>query len=414
MPGAGEHAARRAACSACVVFAAASLAPACGVAAAAAATAARPVPPQATAAGGAAFDAALDTALLGYESMAESAYAAAASGARALRDSVTHFLAAPDAATLDAARRAWLASHQVYDRTEVYRFAGGPIDDVQPYTGQNGPEPRINAWPVDEAFLDYVAGASTGGLIGDIGVPMTRESLVSRNGTGDDTQVTLGYHAIEFLLWGQDHRADGPGERPAADYIPGDPVRDRRRACLALECDILVDDLAGVTAEWQALPGRYATWFRARPRIERLGRALTGPATLAGFELASERIGVPLASSSQEFEESCFSDDTHHDYIADVEGIRRLLEGDGTSPGLATALEALDPAANADIEARLGRVRALAAGVTPPVDAIIVAPKEDPRRRHMEALAGELIGLAGALVRTGREAGAEVYIGGGG
>jgi putative iron-regulated protein len=135
----------------------------------------------AIAATGPAFDAALSPAIRDYTAVARREYAAAHTAVQALRDSIRAFNAAPSAATLDAARRAWIRSHERYGRTEVFRFAGGPIDGVQPKTGAQGPEGRINAWPVDEAYLDYVAGGTTGGLIANLEAPMTAETLIGRN-----------------------------------------------------------------------------------------------------------------------------------------------------------------------------------------------------------------------------------------
>jgi putative iron-regulated protein len=144
---------------------------------------------------------------------------------------------------------------------------------------------------------------------------------------------------------------------------------------------------------------------------EALGRALSGPATLAAFELASERIGIPLSSGMQEHEQSCFSDNTHRDIAADVEGITRVMEGDSTHAGLLTALDA---ASAQEIRERLARIRKLAHAITPPFDAILSSDEFDPRRRGLQALMGELLGLSGAIQRAGEAAGARVMIGGGG
>jgi putative iron-regulated protein len=132
---------------------------------------------------------------------------------------------------------------------------------------------------------------------------------------------------------------------------------------------------------------------------------------LAGFELAAERIGVPLASGGQEDEESCFSDTTHRDFAANVAGIALVLEGDGGAPGL---LGALDPKLAADLRARLQRIQDLVRGIEPPFDRILATPADDPRRVHLQVLEGELLGLAGGLQRAGSAANLHVTIGTGG
>jgi putative iron-regulated protein len=356
-------------------------------------------------------DGARGRAIDGYAALAQREYDRAVASAESLQVSIRAFLATPSVTTIGSARRAWSASHEVYGRTEVFRFADGPIDGVHPVTGEQGPEGRINAWPVDEAFLDYVAGSSTGGLIADRSLPITAETLAGKNGAEDETQVTLGFHAIEFLLWGQDRNPDGPGNRPSSDYLRGDPIRDRRRACLELITNLLVDDLSAVASEWKREPGRYASSFLALPPGVALGQALSGAASLAGFELAAERIGVPLSSGGQEDEESCFSDTTHRDFAANVAGIVLVLAGDGGAPGLLSALAA-EPAA--DIRARLARIQELVRGIEPPFDRLLATPADDPRRVHLQVLEGELLGLAGALQRAGGAMNLQVTIGIGG
>src|SRR5215471_18153676 len=124
---------------------------------------------------------AVAAALRGYTQLGRAAYADALRSAERLRDVVRTFLVAPSAAGLAAARQAWIDCRDDYGRTEVFRFSGGPIDGVDPRTGENGPEGRINTWPVDEAFLDYVVGQPHGGLISDLSVPMTEQTLIGRN-----------------------------------------------------------------------------------------------------------------------------------------------------------------------------------------------------------------------------------------
>jgi len=358
------------------------------------------------------FETALRAWVRANAAMTARAYAHAAADAERLRTAVTAFLAAPSEATLAGARVAWAASRASYEPTEVFRFSDGPIDGAAALGGREGPENRINAWPMDEAYLDSVAGSPRGGLIPNLSIPMDRTLLGRAHGASDDTQVTLGFHAIEFLLWGQDRDTVTAGQRPATDYRAGDAVRDRRRTCLAMMTDSLVADLAAVAREWG--PDRYGGKFVALPPREALRRVLSGAATLSGFELASERVSVPLATRSQEDEQSCFSDNTVHDLGSNIEGFGLVLEGDGESTGLMKLFAALDLRLVADLRERLEQVRQRMLEVPSPYDAIILSAPDDPRRRRLEALAGELIGLSGALRRAGTRAGVTVRVGGGG
>jgi putative iron-regulated protein len=346
----------------------------------------------------------LSSALQGYARTAFQGYSEAVAGLETLQVAVDTLLAHPSRAALERARAAWIACRDPYSRTEPFRFAGGPIDDRQ------GREGRINPWPIDEAFLDYVQGRPGSGVISDRRVAIDQASLTSLNERDDDTQVTLGYHAVEFLLWGQDLRRDGPGARPYTDYLPGQPVRERRRACLGLLVQLLLSDVRSVRDAWDPARGGYVREFLAGDPLVALGHALSGPATLAAFELGSERVGIPLESGEQEDEQDCFSDNTHRDIASDIAGIARVLEGNGDTPGLLVAVGG-KPAA--EVREHLGRLLNLVPRIPAPIDAVLVSPQEDPRRRILEALVGELIGLAGAIQRAGTAAGAHVVIGGG-
>ncbi|MEM8487546.1 MAG: imelysin family protein, partial [Bacteroidota bacterium] len=142
-----------------------------------------------------------------------------------LDQAVDAFVANPSQATLDAAREAWLNAREPYGQTEAYRFASGPIDDA------DGPEGLLNAWPLDEAYVDYVVGDAGAGIVNNAAsFPSIDTDLIeSLNEVGAEENVSTGYHAIEFLLWGQDLSATGAGNRPVTDYTT-DANASRRAA----------------------------------------------------------------------------------------------------------------------------------------------------------------------------------------
>ena len=133
-------------------------------------------------------------------------------------------MAAPSQATLDAARKSWLAAREFYGQTEAFRFYGGPID------GDNGPEGRMNGWPMDESYVDYVEGKPNAGFINNPKFKLSKASLAKANEHGGEENISTGWHAIEFLLWGQDLSETGPGDRPFDDYVKGKGRNAERRA----------------------------------------------------------------------------------------------------------------------------------------------------------------------------------------
>ena len=135
-------------------------------------------------------------------------YSRSLASARAMDLAMDAFLADPTPATLEAAKRAWLIARDDYGPTEAFRFYSCPIDNEE-----DSPEGLLNAWPMDESYVDYVEGDASAGIINmpDEYPQITAELIESLNEEGGEENVSTGWHAIEFLLWGQDLNANGLG-----------------------------------------------------------------------------------------------------------------------------------------------------------------------------------------------------------
>ncbi len=317
-----------------------------------------------------------------YVAVMAAAYADTLTEAEAMHAEIEAFLAAPSAAGLDAAREAWLAAREVYGQTEVFRFYGGPID-AEP----ENLEARINSWPLDEVYIDYVEGEPDGGIIND---PTTfptidRETLIAQNAAGSEDDISTGWHAIEFLLWGQDLRLDGPGDRPHTDFMSGADAtasnQGRRSDYLAITSELLVADLGTLVAAWQ--PGANVDSFTAGDPKDALTKLLLGMGSLSGAELAGERMGVAFETREQEDEHSCFSDNTHRDLYTNALGIESVYLGKFgavTGPSLAALVASLDPELDRTLQAQLAASVAAIAAIPAPFDQAIQAPDGDPAR----------------------------------
>jgi putative iron-regulated protein len=266
-----------------------------------------------------------------YAAIAHASYADSLALAKTLQVDITAFLAAPDAATLTAARKSWLAARNAYGQTEAFRFFEGPIEE-------EGLEGRINAWPLDESYIDYVVGNDNAGVVNNpTAFPdITADLLAGLNEKGGETNIATGWHAIEFLLWGQDLSDTGPGDRQPTDFVTGKGGRvnaDRRAKYLTVVTQLLVDDLTKVVGGWA--PG-VAGNFRDRfvKDVEgSLAAAFTGPGSLAKSELAGERMEVALDKRDQEDEHSCFSDNTLNDIRGNFRAVENVIRGQYTPVG---------------------------------------------------------------------------------
>lgn len=262
--------------------------------------------------------------VLTYATIVSASYADAIMGAQNLKTVIDAFVKAPSAAGLETCKTAWINARPTYLQTEAYRFYGGPIDASPAEL-----EGEINSWPLDEAYIDYVSGDANSGMINDIKTnpTITKAAILDANGSGGETDVRVGYHAIEFLLWGQDLYADSPGKRSFTDYTTA-PNASRRAAYLQIVTDALIEDLQAVATQWDNKTGAYyANFTKAGNETASLTNMMLGMGKLTKGELSGERMTVALASGDQEDEHSCFSDNTTNDFIYDELGVYNVYLG---------------------------------------------------------------------------------------
>jgi putative iron-regulated protein len=313
-----------------------------------------------------------------YADIAQAAYTDSLDTANTLKLAVDAFLATPTEDNLRAARAAWIAARIPYMQTEAFRFGNAIVDDW---------EGRVNSWPLDEGLIDYVASSygtesaenelyaanviahtslTIGGKTLDTS-KITKELLADKlqEAGGVEANVATGYHAVEFLLWGQDLNGTGPGNgaRPASDYDTKQCTNgncDRRAQYLRAATELLVDDLAWMAAQWG--PGG-----TARKAIEQdsdeagLTAIMTGLGSLSYGELAGERMKLGLMIHDPEEEHDCFSDNTHASHFFDALGIRNVYLGSYrradrslvTGPSVSDLVKAKAPEVDAEVRAKL-------------------------------------------------------------
>lgn len=316
------------------------------------------------------------------------AYDASIASATAMQAAIETLVEEPTDANLQAAREAWVAARDDYGPTEVFRFYNSPIDDAD-----DGPEGQINAWPMDEAYVDYVEGDPDAGIVnGTEGFrEITAQALREANEEGGETNVSTGWHAIEFLLWGQDTSADGPGDRPVSDYVDSEAA-ERRSTYLTVTTQQLLEDLASVRDEWAVDGGEYRAEFLSDPD-QALENIIRGIGALNTGELAGERIAVALETGDQEDEHSCFSDNTNADVVNNIKGVRMvyMAEFPGVSgPSLHDLLTEANPELAEALRTKIDATLADAQAFPATFETMIAAEEGAPER---EALVGVLTAL---------------------
>ncbi|THH36692.1 peptidase [Aliishimia ponticola] len=315
-----------------------------------------------------------------YADIAEATYADSLTTAKRLQAAVDALIANPSAEALEQAKAAWIAARVPYQQSEVYRFGNAIVDDW---------EGKVNAWPLDEGLIDYV-DASYGGpsdeneaaVLNVIATPsftlsgetvdaskitpaLLEETLQEADGV--EANVATGYHAIEFLLWGQDlnGHAAGAGARPWTDYATGDDCTgghcDRRSEYLKAASDLLVSDLEWMAAQWA--DGGAARAEVMADEDAGISAMLTGMGSLSYGEQAGERMRLGLMLNDPEEEHDCFSDNTHNSHYYDGMGVQNVYLGeyvrvDGslvTGPSLSDLVAEHDATLDAEMTVKLSQ-----------------------------------------------------------
>lgn len=319
-----------------------------------------------------AFAASKAEVLTTYADIALAGYEDSLTTAQALDAAIDAFVASPNDDTLAAARAAWIAAREPYQQTEVYRFGNAIVDDW---------EGKVNAWPLDEGLIDYTEGQEAtdenpyavlnvianetltiGGTEVDastITAELIGETINEVDGI--ESNVARGYHAVEFLLWGQDLNGTdaGAGNRPATDFATGDDCTngncDRRVQYLEATMDLLIADLEEMVGYWKdGGEAREAVMANEDAGIVAI---LTGMGSLSYGEQAGERMRLGLLLNDPEEEHDCFSDNTHRSHYNDGLGVQNVYLGsytrvDGTKVEGAS-LSDLVAASDADLDAEM-------------------------------------------------------------
>ncbi len=310
-----------------------------------------------------------------YADIAYAAYDDSVTTAQHLNKVIAAFLADPNDKTLAAARDAWKAARVPYMQTEAFRFGNPEVDEL---------EGTVNSWPLDEGLIDYVAesyGESSDSnpfyrlnIIANKQVQIGKDKIDAsvidkkliqslQQAGGVETNVAIGYHAIEFLLWGQDLNGTGPGagNRPATDYDQKNCTNgncDRRAAYLTVATELLIDDLTAMRDLWTK-DGASRKRLMAGKEKDGLAVMLTGLGSLSYGELGGERTKLGLMLHDPEEEQDCFSDNTHNSHYYDQVGMVNVYIGtykrvDGSEmkgPSLHDYVKARAPKADAKLTA---------------------------------------------------------------
>lgn len=227
-----------------------------------------------------------------------------------LATAIADLQAAPSAATLTAARQAYLTARLPWESTEAFAF--GPV-------ATQGLDEVIDTWPLNQVDLRNVLGSSAA---------LTPAALRTLDGG------LQGFHPIEYLLFGAD------GQKPLA------AITTREYQFLSATAQNLHAATGQLLTAWLPTGGNFAAQLATagpgnarypsqKAAVQELVNGLISPAD----ELGNSKIERPLAQQSTELEEGRFSDSSKGDFAANLRGIENVYLGRyGTAaPGVGVA-----------------------------------------------------------------------------
>lgn len=169
--------------------------------------------------------------------------------------SVTKMLDDPSRINLEESRTQWLIALNSYERTAFTRYllrvaAQGTAVEQSLALQLDNLEYLINNWPIQPGYLDYLPSYPQSGVVNDTTLPLNELSIRDQHGKFDIAESTLGFHVIEFLLWGSANALNQNGSTPqsSANNFLTRPFEDFLNVGPALGINVLDENATRTNA----------------------------------------------------------------------------------------------------------------------------------------------------------------------
>lgn len=347
-----------------------------------------------------------------------SAYTALSSASRtaqALDSKLASFMYHPNPMSQDEVRQAWRRAYDAFLESMVFAYL--PIQDPPDWYKERisyqDMLKQLDTWPVQGGYIDYIEGYPFTGIVNDLTLALDEQSLRAQHRFTDETNASLGYHPLEFMIWGdsgkrspedfnpQDNTAPVPvteegeeekhtentdtaGHGPAPQAEPQN--HNRRRQYVQLVIELLQKDLHRIQRRWEPSTGYYARILQQSTPEEATQASLIGVQNLILEEILGKRFNL---------ESSEFSGGAALDLVALLNGVNKwfMPEDPAAAEGsMLFLMEQGDPEAASAFTDALQRTTECSAGLA-----------DDPAK--VPVCRQEAIGLLSALQTASRKIG---------
>ena len=238
---------------------------------------------------------------------------------------------------LSLSKQAWLDAHSAYELTTLHRYFATQLLGEQNRLALMQLQYQINHWPIIPGYIDYVNGYPDSGIVYDINVTLDVDSIREQHGAFDIYEVTLGFHVIEFLLWGYDTDSVA---RPAADFdavlelTPEETEsgysleqlsNNRRRLFLAVAADTLVEDFRALQSLWLTEESSIRQRIESTSGTELIVILADSMSAMLNQELLIRSLYPMLNGDFVESIQSPYSRSTQNAVSSQLSGLERLL-----------------------------------------------------------------------------------------
>jgi len=129
---------------------------------------------------------------------------------------ITSLLHHPNPLSLEEAQNTWLKAYQAYLQVsffhQVPRFEKPQHhEDADTYDIIHE---QLDSWPIEAGYIDYLPQYPLSGIINDMTLKISEQDILQQHGFSDVRFASVGFHPMEFLLFGMD------GKRSAKDFVP--------------------------------------------------------------------------------------------------------------------------------------------------------------------------------------------------
>lgn len=297
----------------------------------------------------------------GYLQQVEFDFANVETNLTRLQSDIVRFLDSPDTDTMNTMRSGWLNAHVAFELTTLHHYFAGMLLAEQESLTLLQLQYRTNHWPILPGYIDYVDGYPNSGIVSDITVVLDVPSLRQQHGTFDLAEATLGFHVLEFLIWGEN--PDGNTLRPASDYESISQLtalqadgglklvqlgKNRRRQLLSLTAQVLMEDFQSTQSLWQESSSLFREKVNLMDSPELLILLMTAMTSMLTEELLVRSLYPLLNGDYTDSIQSPYSHSTQNAVAAQLSSVEGLLLE--SKSGTGTPLDALLVTISTDFE----------------------------------------------------------------